>query len=111
MKDTIGKKQKEEGVVLILYFINFLAISGGVAESKDKETCSPVIPLGWERVIQQAERNAGEDESTENSQGGKKWIGRGKKRMKMGGGVHKNTGGQMSRTKHLKNNEVCKQTS
>lgn len=46
MKDTIGKKQKEEGVILVLCFINFLAISGGVAESKDKETCSLVIPLG-----------------------------------------------------------------
>lgn len=35
----------------------------------------------------------------------------GKEEDENGGGVDKNTGGQMSRTKHLKNNEVCKQTS
>lgn len=46
MKDTIGKKQKEEGAVLVLRFINFLVISGGIAESKDKETCSLAISLG-----------------------------------------------------------------
>lgn len=45
------------GVILVLCFINFLAISAGVVESKDKETCSLAIPLGWERVVQQAERN------------------------------------------------------
>lgn len=38
IKETIGKKRQEEGVVLVLCFINFLAISGGVAERKDKET-------------------------------------------------------------------------
>lgn len=45
MKDTTSKKLKEEGVILVLCFINFLPISGAVAGSKDKETCSPLIPL------------------------------------------------------------------
>lgn len=36
----------EEEVILVLHFINFTAISGGMVESKDRETCSLVSPLG-----------------------------------------------------------------
>lgn len=39
-------KRGGRGVILVLCFINFLAISAGVVESKDKETCSLAIPLG-----------------------------------------------------------------
>lgn len=36
----------EEEVILLLHFINFTAISGGMVETKDRETCSLVSPLG-----------------------------------------------------------------
>lgn len=36
----------EEEVILLLHFINCTAISGGMVETKDRETCSLVSPLG-----------------------------------------------------------------
>ncbi len=43
MKILWARKQWEEGVILVLHFINFTAISEDIVE---RETCSLVIPLG-----------------------------------------------------------------